>query len=300
MGVACAERMKGSVLELGGKDPMLVLADANLTSAVSGALWGGFANAGQTCSGIERVYVARDVADRFVEGLVEGAAALRVGDPMDPNTEIGPMVSREQFDLVAELVDDAVDAGAELRCGGPGGGDSLKGVWFSRRCSPASRTRCASCARRSSARCLCDDHRERGRGDRAGQRLGLRAGRVRVDPGPSPRGAHRAPHRVRHGLDQRPHVLPRGVLLLVGRREGLWPRALALEVRLLRVREHQARLLGSRAREELLVASLRRLPGPRHGRLGQAPLRTRCGQARGATARPAAAAEGRPRARCAT
>ena len=130
VGVACAERMKGSVLELGGKDPMLVLADANVASAVSGALWGGFANAGQTCSGIERVYVARDVADRFVEGLVEGAAALRVGDPMDPMTEIGPMVSREQFDLVAELVDDAVAAGAELRCGGPGEGDSSKGVWF--------------------------------------------------------------------------------------------------------------------------------------------------------------------------
>ena len=67
VGIACAERMKGSVLELGGKDPMLVLSDANLPNAVSGALWGGFANAGQTCSGIERVYVMRDVAERFTE-----------------------------------------------------------------------------------------------------------------------------------------------------------------------------------------------------------------------------------------
>jgi len=119
VGVACAERMKGSVLELGGKDPMLVLADASVSNAVSGALWGGFANAGQTCSGIERVYVAREVAERFVDELVEGAQALRVGDPMDPGTEIGPMISREQFELVRELVDDAVAAGAELRCGGP-------------------------------------------------------------------------------------------------------------------------------------------------------------------------------------
>ena len=119
VGVACAERMKGSVLELGGKDPMLVLADANVANAVSGALWGGFANAGQTCSGIERVYVAREVADRFVEGLVEGAARLRVGDPVDVTTEIGPMVSREQFELVRGLVDDAVASGAKLRCGGP-------------------------------------------------------------------------------------------------------------------------------------------------------------------------------------
>ncbi|MGI8944676.1 MAG: aldehyde dehydrogenase family protein [Thermoleophilaceae bacterium] len=118
VGVACAERMKGSVLELGGKDPMLVLSDANLPNAVSGALWAGFANAGQTCSGIERVYVMRDVAERFTEELVRGAEALRVGDPLDPDTEIGPMVSREQLGLVAELVDDAVAAGAELRCGG--------------------------------------------------------------------------------------------------------------------------------------------------------------------------------------
>ena len=66
----CASRLKGSVLELGGKDPMIVLADANLEHAVAGALWGGFANAGQTCSGIERVYVVREVAERFVDGVV--------------------------------------------------------------------------------------------------------------------------------------------------------------------------------------------------------------------------------------
>ena len=83
VGIECAQRMKGSVLELGGKDAMIVCDDANLPNAVSGCLWGGFANAGQTCSGIERVYVVEDVADRFVEGVVEGAKALRVGDPLD-------------------------------------------------------------------------------------------------------------------------------------------------------------------------------------------------------------------------
>ena len=119
VGVACAERMKGSVLELGGKDPMIVCADANLPNAISGCLWGGFANSGQTCSGIERVYVMRQVADRFVEGVVAGARRLRVGDPLDSGTEIGPMTSREQFDIVRELVDDAMAGGAELRCGGP-------------------------------------------------------------------------------------------------------------------------------------------------------------------------------------
>jgi acyl-CoA reductase-like NAD-dependent aldehyde dehydrogenase len=119
VGEECARQLKGSVLELGGKDPMIVLPDANVDHAVAGGLWGGFANAGQTCSGIERVYVMREVADRFITGVVAGAQRLRVGDPLGWETEIGPMVSREQFELVRELVDDAVGAGATLRCGGP-------------------------------------------------------------------------------------------------------------------------------------------------------------------------------------
>jgi acyl-CoA reductase-like NAD-dependent aldehyde dehydrogenase len=118
VGEECARRMKGSVLELGGKDPMIVCADANLPNAVSGCLWGGFANAGQTCSGIERVYVVRDVAERFIEGVVDGAQKLRVGDPLDWETEIGPMVSDEQLEQVRKLVDDAVADGAKLHCGG--------------------------------------------------------------------------------------------------------------------------------------------------------------------------------------
>jgi succinate-semialdehyde dehydrogenase/glutarate-semialdehyde dehydrogenase len=119
VGEACARQLKGSVLELGGKDPMLVLPDANLDHAIAGAMWGGFANAGQTCSGIERVYVAREVSERFIAGVVRGAQSLRVGDPLEWDTEIGPMVSHEQFELVRELVDDAMAAGAKLLCGGP-------------------------------------------------------------------------------------------------------------------------------------------------------------------------------------
>jgi acyl-CoA reductase-like NAD-dependent aldehyde dehydrogenase len=119
VGAACAQRLKGSVLELGGKDPMLVLHDANLPNAVAGCLWGGFANAGQTCSGIERVYVDESLTERFVEGVVAGARSLRLGDPVELTTEVGPMVSPEQFDVVKELVDDAVASGATLHCGGP-------------------------------------------------------------------------------------------------------------------------------------------------------------------------------------
>jgi succinate-semialdehyde dehydrogenase/glutarate-semialdehyde dehydrogenase len=130
VGVACAERMKGSVLELGGKDSQIVLEDANMANAIAGCLWGGFANAGQTCSGIERVYVMRSVADRFVAGVVEGAKRLRVGDPMDWDTEIGPMVSEEQHEIVRELVDDAVANGATRHCGGPVDVPALAGNGF--------------------------------------------------------------------------------------------------------------------------------------------------------------------------
>jgi acyl-CoA reductase-like NAD-dependent aldehyde dehydrogenase len=132
VGEECARQLKGSVLELGGKDPMIVLPDAHLDHAIAGALWGGFANAGQTCAGIERIYVMREVADRFIHGVIDGARQLKVGDPLGWETAIGPMVSREQFDLVKELVDDAIAAGAQLRCGGPvsDSGDGLDGDFF--------------------------------------------------------------------------------------------------------------------------------------------------------------------------
>src|SRR6476660_7697461 len=119
VGEICAARLKGSVLELGGKDQQIVCADADLGTAISGCVWGGFANAGQTCSGIERTYVVREVADRFVEGVVRRASELTVGDPMEWETEIGPMVSEDQFGVVSELVDDALGAGAERAAGGP-------------------------------------------------------------------------------------------------------------------------------------------------------------------------------------
>jgi acyl-CoA reductase-like NAD-dependent aldehyde dehydrogenase len=119
VGEVCAQRLKGSVLELGGKDPMIVCADADLGNAVSGAVWGGFANAGQTCSGIERVYVEREIADRFVEGVAEEARRLRLGDPLQWETEIGPMTADSQYEIVVDLIEDAVASGAAKLCGGP-------------------------------------------------------------------------------------------------------------------------------------------------------------------------------------
>jgi acyl-CoA reductase-like NAD-dependent aldehyde dehydrogenase len=119
VGEVCARNLKGSVLELGGKDPQIVCADADLANAVSGSVWGGFANAGQTCSGIERVYVACEVADQFLDGLVRETERLTVGDPTQWETETGPMVSVDQYEMVTQLVDDAAANGAELLCGGP-------------------------------------------------------------------------------------------------------------------------------------------------------------------------------------
>lgn len=119
VGELCARNLKGSVLELGGKDAQIVCADADLDNAVSGCVWGGFANAGQTCSGIERTYVVSEVADRFLEGVVRETEALTVGDPLQWTTEVGPMASAGQADGVTELVDGALAAGAERLAGGP-------------------------------------------------------------------------------------------------------------------------------------------------------------------------------------
>jgi acyl-CoA reductase-like NAD-dependent aldehyde dehydrogenase len=119
VGEICAQRLKGCVLELGGKDPQIVCADADLDNAVSGFVWGAFANAGQTCSGIERTYVVADVAERFLEGVSREADRLTLGDPLEWETEIGPMVSPQHADQVIGLVDDALAAGADRITGGP-------------------------------------------------------------------------------------------------------------------------------------------------------------------------------------
>ena len=90
---ACVSHEKEVTVELGGKDAMLVLDDANVPWAVAGALWAGCAGAGQARGSVERVYVARELHERFVGALVDGARTLRVGDPADPGTQVGPLAS---------------------------------------------------------------------------------------------------------------------------------------------------------------------------------------------------------------
>ncbi|WP_269137386.1 aldehyde dehydrogenase family protein [Pseudomonas sp. PGPR40] len=104
-------------LELGGKDPMIVFADASMARSVAGALWGGFTNAGQSCSGVERLLVEQSVQERFVDSLVKEAHKLvvRVGD--NGNADVGRMTVDFQRDKVIEHVQDALKFGARLRFG---------------------------------------------------------------------------------------------------------------------------------------------------------------------------------------
>ncbi len=113
-----AERLLPVVLELGGKDPMLVLDDADLEVASSAAVWGAFVNAGQACLSVERCYVHQKLYASFVEACAEKARKLRVGNGMDTATEIGPMISEQQVRVVESHVDDARSRGARVLAGG--------------------------------------------------------------------------------------------------------------------------------------------------------------------------------------
>ncbi|MGA7575668.1 MAG: aldehyde dehydrogenase family protein [Terriglobales bacterium] len=113
-----AERLLPVVLELGGKDPMLVLEDADVDVASSGAIWGAFVNAGQTCLSVERCYVHRSLYPAFLDACCEKARKLRVGNGLDPGTEIGPMIHERQVRVVEGQVEDARQRGARVPTGG--------------------------------------------------------------------------------------------------------------------------------------------------------------------------------------
>jgi succinate-semialdehyde dehydrogenase/glutarate-semialdehyde dehydrogenase len=111
-------RLLPVVLELGGKDPMLVLEDADIDVASSGAVWGAFVNAGQACLSVERCYVHRKMYEPFIDACSRKAKQLRVGNGMDPDTDIGPMIHERQLRIVEQQVDDAKNRGARILIGG--------------------------------------------------------------------------------------------------------------------------------------------------------------------------------------
>jgi acyl-CoA reductase-like NAD-dependent aldehyde dehydrogenase len=113
-----AERLIGCSLELGGKNPMIVLADADLDAAVEGAIQGCFASAGQVCVAIERIYVHESIAARFLDSLAERTRALKLGASLDYSMEMGSLTGERQLERVEEHVRDAVEKGAVLLAGG--------------------------------------------------------------------------------------------------------------------------------------------------------------------------------------
>ncbi len=115
---ACASRLIPTVLELGGKDAMIVLADANLEIAASGAVWGSFTNCGQVCLSVERIFADQTVAERFAALCVEKTKKLRLGSGSDPATDVGPLIRPQHVQRMGALIDDAVARGAKVLCGG--------------------------------------------------------------------------------------------------------------------------------------------------------------------------------------
>ncbi len=129
---AAAENITPVSLELGGKAPFIVLEDADLDAAVENAVNARFWNCGQVCTCNERTYVHRSLHDEFVERFVEAASALRMGDPMREDVQMGPKVSGPELEKVEAMVEGAVKEGASVVLGGgrPDGEQFEKGYWF--------------------------------------------------------------------------------------------------------------------------------------------------------------------------
>jgi len=141
----CAPSFKHYSLEMGGKNIILVMDDANLDLAVDGAIWGGFGTTGQRCTAASRVGVHKSVYKEFVRRFVERASKLKVGDGLNPSIEMGPCINEQQLQTVMSYVEAGVNEGAKLLTGGHrlSGGVYSKG-WFHEAtvfgdCSPSMR-----------------------------------------------------------------------------------------------------------------------------------------------------------------
>ncbi|HXJ94340.1 MAG TPA: aldehyde dehydrogenase family protein [Terriglobia bacterium] len=118
--------LKRLSLELGGKSPNVIFPDADLDAALPAAFWAIYANKGEVCSAGSRLLLHEDVHDQFVEKLVEKASKMRVGDPLDPKTEMGAQISQTQLDRILGYIQSGKDEGAKLLCGGARDTDGVK------------------------------------------------------------------------------------------------------------------------------------------------------------------------------
>ncbi|ASL42854.1 Putative aldehyde dehydrogenase [Burkholderia sp. AD24] len=129
---AASETLKRVTLELGGKSPVIVLDDANFDEAVPFAIQAGFMNSGQACIAGTRILVPRQRLAEFEARLKQEVARTQAGDPRDPNTTVGPMVSRKQWDRVQRYIRIGIDEGARLIAGGEGRPEGIDAGWFVR------------------------------------------------------------------------------------------------------------------------------------------------------------------------
>jgi len=126
-----AGNVKRLTLELGGKGPNIVLDDADLDLATDGTLFGCLMNQGQACESGTRIIVAAAVHDKFVDRLIERAATIRIGDPLDPATDFGPVISAEAQTRILRYIESGLAEGATLAYGGgrPAGPEFERGFW---------------------------------------------------------------------------------------------------------------------------------------------------------------------------
>lgn len=125
-----AEDMKHFHLELGGKDPLIICADSNIEAASRAAIWGGFLNAGQVCTSVERVYVEEDIYSSVLDRILDLTDTLIIGPGIDPASEVTPMIRAQEREKVHEQVQDARKSGADILIGGKIPTDRAKGYFY--------------------------------------------------------------------------------------------------------------------------------------------------------------------------
>jgi len=125
-----ATQLKKTSLELGGNDPIIICDDVDIEIAAKGTTWGGLLNGGQVCTSLERVFVMESVAGAFIEAVVEEVKKVRLGDPMNGQTDMGPMSSKMQLEKAEGKVERALVEGARLLCGGDRPSQFEKGYFY--------------------------------------------------------------------------------------------------------------------------------------------------------------------------
>src|SRR5438093_2611235 len=128
--VLAAEQLKKLSLELSGNDPLIVCDDVDLDVAVRGAVWACYLNMGQVCTSAERIYVFQSVAEKFIEKFVQFTRSLRLGNPLGPNVDLGPMITQAQREKVEAKLEKALQAGAHLLEGGKVPSQFQKGFYY--------------------------------------------------------------------------------------------------------------------------------------------------------------------------